>query len=98
MMTVVADNIMVEDGGLTGFTINGKQCEVLFTAECEDTNKSYVAYTDYSTDEGNVRVYVSSYEEGDDGGLRLSEIETEEEFAMIQSIIDQMQEEMEEEE
>ena len=97
MMTVVADNIMVEDGGLTGFTINGKQCEVLFTAECEDTNKSYVAYTDYSTEEGNVRVYVSSYEE-EDGALRLSEIETEEEFAMIQSIIDQMQEEMEEEE
>ena len=43
---------------------NGEEvtCEVLFTFDSEETKKSYIVYTDNTTDkDGNVRVYASVY-------------------------------------
>ena len=43
---------------------NGKEvtCEVLFTFDSEETKKSYIVYTDNTTDDdGNVRVYASIF-------------------------------------
>lgn len=37
-------------------------CDILVTFDSEDTNKSYIAYTDHSVDDkGNLNIYVSSY-------------------------------------
>ena len=42
-------------------------CEVLFTFDSEETNKSYIVYTDNTTDDkGNVKVYASVYKPNSD--------------------------------
>ena len=39
------------------------ECEILFTFDSEDTNKSYVGYSDHSiADNGRKNIYVSSYD------------------------------------
>ena len=46
------------------FDEDGKEveCEVLFTFDSDETNKSYMVYTDNTVDEdGNTRVYASIY-------------------------------------
>ncbi len=69
--------------------------QVLFTFESEETNKSYVAYTDESKDEeGNVRVFASSYDPNDMS--HLEPIETEEEWKVIDAILSSIQEEIKE--
>lgn len=72
---------------------NGKdiEYEVLFTFDSEDTNKSYMAYTDHTTDEeGNVRVYASIYEPDADP-MKLIPIETDKEWNFIQTILEEIQ-------
>ena len=42
-------------------------CEVLFTFDSEETKKSYIVYTDNTTDnDGNVKVYASIYKPDSD--------------------------------
>lgn len=68
--------------------------EVLFTFESDETKKNYMVYTDNSKDEeGNIRVYASIYEPEKDE-TKLEPIETEEEWAIIQKILNQLQEEV----
>ena len=39
------------------------ECEVLFTFDSDETNKSYIVYTDNTFDEdGNQRVYANTYD------------------------------------
>ena len=74
---------------------NGKQvvCEPLFTFESEETKKQYVVYTDNSLDDtGNVRVFASIYKIGKNGG-ELLPIKTEEEWKVIETILETLQEE-----
>ena len=41
-------------------------CDILFTFDSEETNKSYIVYTDNSKDEnGKVRVFASIYNPND---------------------------------
>jgi len=68
--------------------------EVLFTFESDETKKNYMVYTDNTKDEeGNIRVYASIYEPEKDE-TKLEPIETEEEWAIIQKILNQLQEEV----
>ena len=68
--------------------------DVLFTFDNEETNKSYIAYTDNSVDEkGNVQVYASVYHPGTDS-TRLDPIETEKEWQVIEKILETIQEEV----
>ena len=68
--------------------------EVLFTFESDETKKNYMVYTDNTKDEdGNIRVYASIYEPDKDE-TKLEPIQTEEEWAIIQKILDQLQEEV----
>lgn len=70
------------------------QCEVLFTFENEETGKNYIVYTDNSFDEeGNVKVYASIYNPDEDETKLLS-IETEEEWKFIETILEQLQDDM----
>ena len=73
----------------------GKQveCEPLFTFESEETKKQYVVYTDNSKDKnGNVRVFASIYETGENGN-KLLPIKSEKEWKVIETILESIQEE-----
>lgn len=66
--------------------------EVLFTFDSDETKKSYMVYTDNSLDEqGNVRVYASVYVPGKQE-TELSPIETDKEWKIIETILNELQE------
>ena len=69
------------------------ECEVLFTFDSEETKKSYMVYTDNTTDsDGNVKVYASVYDPNGDN-TELLPIETEREWKIIETILESIQEE-----
>ena len=76
---------------ITGEDGKDIECEALFTFESDETNKNYIVYTDQSKDEsGNIQVYASIYDpEKEDQNLQ--PIETEEEWNMIETILDELQ-------
>ncbi len=75
---------------------NGKQIvyDVLFTFDSDETNKSYIVYTDNSQDEeGNIQVYASIYYPGSETS-KLDPIETDKEWKVIETILSTIQEEV----
>ena len=73
------------------------ECEVLFTFDSEETNKSYIAYTDNTTDEiGNIKVYASIYDKTGES-KDLTPIETEKEWQIIENIFSKLQDKIGEE-
>ena len=67
------------------------ECEPLFTFESEETKKQYVVYTDNTTDKnGNTKVYASIYNPDQDE-TKLLPIETEKEWKIIETILDELQ-------
>lgn len=67
--------------------------DVLFTFDSEETNKSYIVYTDNSTDEeGNIQVYASTYKKGEGTSTKLDPIETDKEWKIIETILNTIQE------
>lgn len=67
--------------------------EVLFTFDSDETNKSYMVYTDDSKDEkGNIRVFASAYIPGKET-TELLPIETDKEWKIIDTILKELQEE-----
>ena len=74
-------------------TDDGQQieCEVLFTFESDETKKNYIVYTDNTTDEdGNTKVYASIYNP-DDENIKLLPIETDKEWKVIETILEELQ-------
>lgn len=68
--------------------------DVLFTFDSDETNKSYIVYTDNSLDDqGNVQVYASVYYPGT-GSTKLDPIETDKEWQWIEKILETIQEEV----
>lgn len=66
-------------------------CEVLFTFEGELTNKNYIVYTDNTIDkDGNTKVYASIYNPNENNTTLLP-IETDEEWALIETILNELQ-------
>ena len=82
----------------TKFTVldengNEVECEVLFTFDSEETKKSYIVYTDNTTDEeGNTKVYASIFNPNDEK-TELIPIETDREWKIIETILETIQEE-----
>jgi uncharacterized protein YrzB (UPF0473 family) len=67
------------------------ECEVLFTFESEETHKNYMVYTDNTNDEtGNVKVYASIYNP-EDLNSKLEPIESEKEWKIIETILEELQ-------
>ena len=67
------------------------ECEVLFTFESEETHKNYLVYTDNTTDEnGNIKVYASIFDP-DKETSDLLPIETEREWKIIETILEEIQ-------
>ena len=69
-------------------------CDILFTFDSEETNKSYIVYTDNSKDiDGNVQVYASIYDPKQENP-KLEAIETDREWKIIETILDTLQEQI----
>ncbi|MEI3499450.1 MAG: DUF1292 domain-containing protein [Bacilli bacterium] len=69
------------------------ECEVLFTFESDETGKNYMVYTDNTVDEeGNTKVYASIYNP-DEEDQTLQPIETDKEWTIIETILNELQEE-----
>ena len=68
--------------------------EVLFTFDSDETNKSYMVYTDDSKDEnGNIRVFASTYVTNGET-TELFPIESDKEWKIIDTILKELQEEV----
>ncbi len=79
------------------FDDEGKEveCEVLFTFESNETGKNYMVYTDNSEDEeGNTKVYASIYDP-EDKEMKLQPIETDKEWEIVETILKEIQSEIE---
>ena len=69
------------------------ECEVLFTFESDETKKNYIVYTDNTKDEeGNTKVYASIYNPDQDE-TKLLPIETDKEWKIIETILEELQNE-----
>lgn len=80
------------------FDDEGKEveCEVLFTFESNETGKNYMVYTDNSEDdEGNTKVYASIYNP-EDKEPKLEPITTDKEWEIIETILKEIQTQVEE--
>ena len=68
-------------------------CNILFTFDSDETGKSYIAYTDNTVDEnGNTKVYASIYNPNEEP-MNLIPIETEKEWKIIETILEELQNE-----
>lgn len=68
--------------------------DVLFTFDNEETNKSYIAYTDNTyDDDGNISVYASTYDPNSSEVI-LGKIETEDEWKVVETILNTIQQEV----
>ena len=87
---------------IAGFSVYNEdgetiECEVLFTFESEDSQKNYIVYTDNTLDEdGFTRVYASVFNPEDEN-MELMPI-TDEEWELVDGLLQEMQAEMDEEE
>ncbi|MGD6804176.1 DUF1292 domain-containing protein [Rossellomorea vietnamensis] len=81
---------------------NEQLCEVLFTFESDQFNKSYVLYYPLGaeeTEEEEIEIHASAFSPGDEGEEgELKPIETEEEWDMIEEMLETFLDEEEEEE
>lgn len=86
---------MEEKNTFTVLNEEGKEitCEVLFTFDSEETKKSYIVYTDNTTDDdGNVKVFASVYNPNADS-TELLPIETDREWKIVETILESIAEE-----
>ena len=68
------------------------ECEILFTFENSKTQKNYIVYTDHTTDEeGKMRVFAATYDPTQSAG-QLQPLETEEEWGIIQHLLENAEE------
>lgn len=79
-----------EDNTFTIVNDNNEEvkCEILFTYCDENTGKNYIVYTDNTLDEdGSTKVFASIFNPEDENPILLP-IETEEEWEMIERILE----------
>lgn len=69
-------------------------CEILFTFESKEFNKNYVLFypVNGAEDEDDIEVMAASYLPGEEGNGELFPIETDEEWEMIEDVLEQFEE------
>ena len=92
-------NILNEEG-------NEELCQIIFTLDSEELGKKYVVfarvseiekyYSDDDSDDEQIEVGAASYVEGENGQGELKEIETDEEWAMIEEALEEFDDALEE--
>lgn len=66
------------------------ECDVLFTFDSEDTDKSYIGYTDHSiASNGRKNIYVSAFDPVIGTG-NLEDITDEKELAMVHDVLEEI--------
>ncbi len=76
-----------------GITI---EYEILFTFDSDETKKSYIVFTDNNKDEfGSIITYAATYDKTGDK-LKLGNIETDKEWNLIESLLNQIEDKMNE--
>ena len=81
------------EGQLTIIDAEGNErlCQILFTLESEEFGKKYVIFYPIEQLEGEeedqIQLMAASYTEGEEGVGELSEIETEEEWSLIEDAV-----------
>ncbi|MBQ3528193.1 MAG: DUF1292 domain-containing protein [Clostridia bacterium] len=87
--------INLDENTFTVINDEGKEvvCDILFTFDYADTEKSYIVYTDNSKDEtnGQVQVFASVLYETNDGNHMLLPIQSETEWVVIETILEELQ-------
>ena len=86
----------MENNSFTMLNEEGEEVkyDVLFTFDNEETNKSYIAYTDNTyDDDGNISVYASTYDPNSSEVI-LGKIETENEWKVVETILNTIQQEV----
>lgn len=86
---------MTNDNRLTYIDEEGNEilCEILFTFESEEFKKNYVLfYPIGSEEEDEIEVMAASYIPNGDGVGELQNIETEEEWMLIEDVLAQFEE------
>ena len=69
------------------------KCEALFTFESVETHKEYIVYTDNTkAEDGTTKIYAAIFNQ-DDGNVKLSPIETEKEWQIIEAAIKELEQE-----
>lgn len=82
----------MEDKKSRYFTItddkgNTLEYEILFTFDSEETQASYIVFTDNKLDkDGNIITYAATYQKEDDI-LKLYDIKTDNEWALIENLL-----------
>ena len=87
-------NVIKDKNTFTAIDDEGKEavCNILFTFDNADESRHYIVYTDNSKDnEGNVQVYASMYDPQSEGKMELFPIETDDEWATIDGILEDVQ-------
>ncbi len=86
---------MEKENRLTFIDEDGNEvlCEILFTFESKEFNKNYVLFYPVGDDDDEIEVMAASYVPTEDGEGELQAIETEEEWAMIENVLDQFDDE-----
>ena len=85
----------MEKNKFTVLDENGNEtvCDVLFTFDSDETGKSYLVYTDNSKDsEGNIQVFASVFDPTKEE-TKLEPIESEKEWKIIETILEELQNE-----
>lgn len=79
---------------------NEKLCQILFTVESEEFGKKYVVFYPIEDlngdDDDKIALMAASYTEGEDGNGELSEVETEEEWSMLEDAVADYESQMDE--
>lgn len=66
--------------------------EILFTFDSDETKKSYIVFTDNTTDEdGSIVTYAATYDKTGES-LELQDIETNEEWNLIEHLLSNIEE------
>lgn len=90
----------MNENQITLINENGEEqlADILFTFFSDETNKNYVvfSYAGSSEDDEQVEVFAASYENEDDLNGQLYPVETDEEWELIESALENYAEESEE--
>lgn len=83
----------MEDRTITITTGDGKEivCDILFTHYSKDFDKNYVVFCDRQTNEASAAVYVETA----DGTGSLEQVTTDEEWEMLEELLEQYSDEQE---
>ena len=88
------------DGQLTVIDAEGNEnlCQILFTLDSDEFNKKYVVFYPIEAlnddDSEQISLMAAIYTEGENGNGELSEIESDEEWSMIEDAVADYEEQM----